>query len=133
MILVDTSVWIDYFNDIDSPHSDSLDLALSESTAAIGDIIFLEILQGFRSDKDYKNTKQQLLKLDRYEMFGNHMVELCADNYRKLRKKGITIRSTTDVIIATFCIENNLPLLFRDRDFHPFVKHLGLLAAPLKT
>lgn len=133
MILVDTSVWIDYFNNTDSPHTDTLDLALTESTAAIGDIIFLEILQGFRSDKDYKNTKQQLSKLDRYEMFGNHMVELCADNYRKLRKKGITIRSTTDVIIASFCIENKLPLLFRDKDFQPFVKHLGLLRAPLKT
>ena len=129
MILVDTSVWIDYFNNVDSLHSNALDLALVDGTAAIGDIILLEILQGFKNDKDYKNTKSQLSKLDQYEMFGYHMVELCACNYRGLRKKGITIRGTTDVIIATFCIENKLPLLFKDKDFTPFVKHLGLLPA----
>ncbi len=128
MILVDTSVWINFFNGIDSPHSDALDLALAEGTAAIGDVIFLEILQGIRNDKDYKNTKAQLLKLDQYELFGIEMVENCANNYRQLRKKGITIPSTTDVIIATFCIENNLPLLFSDKDFLPFVKHLKLRA-----
>jgi hypothetical protein len=133
MILVDTSVWIDYFNNVDSPHSNTLDLALVDGIAAIGDIIFLEILQGFKSDKDYKRTKLQLTKLDHYEMFGRHMVELCASNYRGLRKKGITIRGTADVIIATFCIENKLPLLFKDKDFIPFVNHLGLLQAPLET
>lgn len=133
MILVDTSVWIDYFNNVDSAHSNALDLALIEGTAAIGDIVFLEILQGFRSDKDYKNTKAQLFRLDQYEMFGPHMVEHCANNYRRLRKKGITIRSTTDVIIATFCIENKLPLLFKDKDFVPFANHLGLLPAAVET
>ena len=133
MILVDTSVWINYFNGVDCPQSDALDLALVEGTAAIGDIIFLEILQGVRRDKDYQNTKAQLSKLDQYEMFGHHMVETCADNYRHLRKKGITIRSITDVIIATFCIENHMPLLFSDKDFHPFVKHLNLCPATLKT
>lgn len=132
MILVDTSVWIDYFNNADSPHSNALDLALVDGTAAIGDIIFLEILQGFKSDKDYKNTKSQLSKLDHYELFGYNMVEICASNYRTLRKKGITIRGTADVIIATFCIENKLPLLFKDKDFTPFVKHLRLLPAPLE-
>ena len=133
MILVDTSVWIDYLNNIDSPHSNALDLALVDGTAAIGDLILLEILQGFKSDNDYKNTKAQLSKLDQYEMFGQHMVELCASNYRSLRKKGITLRGTADVIIATFCIENKLPLLFKDKDFTPFVQHLGLLPASLKT
>jgi predicted nucleic acid-binding protein len=128
MIVVDTSVWIDYFNNVVSPHSNTLDVALVEGNVAIGDIIFLEILQGFRSDKDYKSTKTQLLKLDQHEMFGHQMVVLCANNYRSLRKKGITIRSTTDVLIATFCIENNLSLLFKDKDFIPFTKHLGLLS-----
>jgi len=133
MILVDTSVWINYFNGVNSPHSDALDLALVEGTAAIGDIIFLEILQGFRADKDYKNTKAQLSKLDQYELFGHHMIEVCADNYRSLRKRGITIRSTTDVIIATFCIENKIPLLFSDKDFLPFVKYLKLRTISPKT
>jgi predicted nucleic acid-binding protein len=133
VILVDTSVWISYFNDVKCVECDVLDRALEEGVAAIGDVIFLEILQGFRSDKDYKNTKTQLLKLDQYELFGLHMVEKCASNYRQLRKKGITIRSTTDVIIATFCIENKLPLLFSDRDFLPFVEHLKLRSAAIKT
>ena len=133
MILVDTSVWINYLNGINTPHSDALDLALIDGTAAIGDIIFLEILQGFRSDKDYKNTKAQLSKLDQYELFGHHMVATCANNYRYLRKKGLTIRSTNDVIIATFCIENNIPLLFSDKDFLPFVKHLKLRSVTPKT
>ena len=133
MILVDTSVWIDYLNNIDSRHTKALDLALIDGTAAIGDLIFLEILQGFKNDKDYEDTKAQLSTLDQYEMFGHHMIELCADNYRRLRKKGITIRGTADVIIATYCIENRIPLLFKDKDFTPFVKHLGLRSALQKT
>ncbi|MBF56611.1 PIN domain nuclease [Halomonas sp. FeN2] len=126
MILVDTSVWIDYFNGVENPHTDLLDLSIVEGAVAIGDLIFLEILQGIRNDKDYRKTQQSLLALDQYEMFGKAMTVKCADNYRALRKKGITIRKTADVIIATFCIENRLPLLFLDRDFIPFVNHLGL-------
>jgi predicted nucleic acid-binding protein len=126
MILVDTSVWIDYFNGVENPHTDLLDLSIAEGAVAIGDLIFLEILQGIRNDKDYRQTQQSLLALDQYEMFGKTMTLKCADNYRALRKKGITIRKTADVIIATFCIENRLPLLFLDRDFIPFVDHLGL-------
>ncbi|MBL4681647.1 MAG: PIN domain nuclease [Pseudomonadales bacterium] len=133
MILVDTSIWIDYLNDVNSPHCKTLDIALVEGTAAIGDIIFLEILQGIRNDKEYRKTKLQLSKLDQYEMFGQRMVEQCARNYRHLRKKGITIRGTADVIIATFCIKNKIPLLFKDKDFTPFMSHLGLLSAELET
>ena len=133
MILADTSVWIAYFNGVDSPHCDALDRALEQGTVAIGDIIFLEILQGFRNDKDYKAANTQLSKLDQYELFGSHMIEICAKNYRFLRKKGITIRSTTDVIIASFCIEKNFPLLFSDRDFLPFVQHLKLRTVLEKT
>lgn len=133
MILVDTSVWIDYLNGIDSPHSDALDLGLQKGNIAIGDLIFLEILQGIRSDKDYQKIKTQLSKLDQYELFGQGMVESCANNYRFLRKKGRTIRATADVIIATYCIENNISLLFKDRDFTPFVKYLGLQPAFKKT
>jgi len=133
VILADTSVWIAYFNGVDSLHCDALDQALAQGTIAIGDIMFLEILQGFRHDKDYKAAKTQLSKLDQYELLGHNMVETCAKNYRSLRKKGITIRSTTDVIIASFCIEKSLPLLFSDRDFLPFVQHLKLRSASEKT
>ena len=129
MIVADTSVWIDYFGGIESAETDALDSELERGTVAIGDIIFLEILQGFRNDKDYKLARTKLDTLDQYEMLGHGMVIKCADNYRFLRKRGITIRKTNDVIIATFCIENNIPLLFTDRDFLPFVKHLKLASA----
>ena len=133
MILVDTSVWIDYFKGVENPHTDLLDTSIIQGSVAIGDLIFLEILQGIRNDKQYRQTKQSLLALNQYEMFGIDMAGKCADNYRALRKKGITIRKTADIIIATFCIENNLPLLFLDRDFVPFVDHLGLEPALRET
>lgn len=133
MILVDTSVWIDYLNGVQSKHTDSLDSEIVEGIVAMGDLIFLEILQGIRDDREYRKTKRILMTLDRFEMFGQGMPEKCAENYRALRKKGITIRKTTDVIIATFCIEKRMPLLFTDRDFIPFVDHLGLLAVLSET
>jgi len=133
MILVDTSVWIDYLNGVQNRHTDALDSSVVEGIAAIGDLIFLEILQGIRNDRDYRKTRQILLTLDQYEMFGKEIAEKCADNYRALRKKGITIRKTTDVIIATFCIEQKTPLLFLDRDFIPFVDHLGLYSVLTET
>ena len=127
MILVDTSVWIDYLNGVQSEYTDRLDLGIVEGTIAMGDLIFLEILQGIRDDREYRTTRKTLLTLDRFMMFGQGMPEKCAENYRRLRKKGITVRKTTDVIIATFCIEQQMPLLFLDRDFIPFVENLGLL------
>jgi predicted nucleic acid-binding protein len=133
VILVDTSVWIDYFNGIDNQYTDALDSALEEGIVAIGDLIFLEILQGFKSDRDFNRAKVVLESLDRYEMFGHGMALKSAENYRALRRKGITIRKTNDVIIATFCIENQIPLLFSDRDFIPFVEKLGLNAVIEET
>ncbi len=133
MILVDTSVWIDYFNGRENEETNMLDAALADGTVAIGDMIFLEILQGFRNDKDYNRAKKTLATLEQYDMFGNAMVSKCADNYRALRKKGVTIRKTTDIIIATFCIDNQLPLLFSDRDFIPFVKYLNLISVLNET
>ena len=126
MILADTSIWIDYFNGIDSQETDLLDSALNDGTIAMGDLIFLEILQGFRDDKEFNKAKKTLATLDQYELFGAHMVDKCAYNYRFLRKKGITIRKTTDLIIATFCLENKMWLLFSDKDYVPFVDFLKL-------
>jgi len=133
LILADTSVWVDYFNGIDNEYTNALDKALSEGVVAIGDLIFLEILQGFRNDKDYSRAKNALDTLDLFEMLGSSMVLKCAINYRRLRKQGITIRRTTDVIIASFCIENGVPLLFQDRDFIPFVEKLGLKSVLKET
>lgn len=133
MILVDTSIWIAYFNGKTSKFTDSLDQALIDGTVAMGDLIFLEILQGFKDDKDYRRAKSTLLTLNQYEMLRGDMVLKSADNYRTLRKTGITIRSTIDVIIATYCIDNQLPLLFSDKDFEPFVNKLGLTSAIKET
>ena len=133
MILVDTSIWIDYFNGIDKKETNILDIALIDGTVAIGDMIVMEILQGFRNDQDYIKAKKSLATLEQYEMFGQSMVIKCADNYRALRKRGITIRKTADVIIASFCIDKKIPLLFSDRDFMPFVKHLNLLSVLNET
>ncbi|SCZ86538.1 type II toxin-antitoxin system VapC family toxin [Nitrosomonas mobilis] len=126
MILVDSSVWIDYFGGNGSPEADFLDGMLGVGTVAIGDLILAEVLQGFRHDKDYKTARHLLGELTIFELLGTKMAEKSANNFRKLRKKGITIRKTADAIIASFCIEHNLPLLFSDKDFKPFVEHLGL-------
>lgn len=129
MTLVDTSVWIDYFNGVNNPHTDRLDHLLQDGAVIMGDLILLEIPQGIRSDRDYRTTREYLSALDQYELFGNNRAIRCAEHYRALRKKGIIIRKTADVIIAGFCIEQNLPLLFLDRDFQPFVDHLQLISA----
>ncbi|HEY9030548.1 MAG TPA: PIN domain nuclease [Kangiella sp.] len=126
MILVDSSVWIDYFSGNDSAEADVLDRTLGNRAVAIGDLILTEVLQGFRHEKDYKVAKNLLEELTVFELLGKKMAIKSADNFRKLRKKGITTRKTADVIIASYCIEHNHPLLFSDKDFQPFVEHLGL-------
>ena len=126
MIMVDSSVWIDYFNGRDTPETRQLDSLLGITPIVIGDIILAEVLQGFRNDKDYNTAKSLLTSLTVFDLLGAKMALNSADNYRQLRKQGITIRKTADVIIASYCIENNLPLLFADKDFVPFVKHLKL-------
>jgi predicted nucleic acid-binding protein len=133
MILADTSVWIDYLNGNEGSQTNMLDKALIDGLVATGDLIFLEVLQGIKSEREYNKTRTALATLEQYEMFGHNMLEKCAENFRFLRKKGITIRKTNDVIIATFCIENNLPLLFSHRDFKPFVDFLGLISVSVKT
>jgi len=123
---VDSSVWIDYFNGRETTETDLLDEALSTDTICIGDIILAEVLQGFRNDKDYRLARELLLDLPIYQIMTPELALIGADNYRKLRKKGITLRKSVDNWIATFCIENQLPLLFSDKDFNPFVENLGL-------
>jgi predicted nucleic acid-binding protein len=133
VILVDTSVWIDYFKGTENNYTTALDNALAEGLVLLGDLIYLEILQGFRSDSDFKIAKASLQALDHVELFGLDMVLKCAENYRKLRKRGITIRKSSDVIIASYCMDKKLPLLFQDRDFKPFVEHQNLIPALEET
>jgi predicted nucleic acid-binding protein len=126
MILVDSSVWIDYFNGRDTSETAFLDGALSTDAICIGDIILAEVLQGFRSDKEYRLAREILLELPLYQIMTPELTLVGADNYRRLRKKGFTVRKSVDNWIATFCIENKLPLLFSDKDFIPYVEFLGL-------
>jgi hypothetical protein len=129
MILVDSSVWVDYFNGRATPETDFLDALLGTEPVAIGDLILAEVLQGFRSDADYEAAREMLASLTTYDLLGAELAIKTADNYRALRKRGITVRKTVDAIIATFCIERRTPLLYSDRDFDPFVKYLGLKPA----
>lgn len=126
MIFADSSVWIDYFNGKDSVETEFLDAAMSSDTICLGDIILAEMLQGFRNDADYRQARELLTSLPVYQMLSPEVAIASADNYRKLRKQGITVRKSVDVWIATYCIEKGIQLLFSDRDYLPFVHHLGL-------
>lgn len=128
MIVVDSSVWIDYFGGAINKQTNKLHESLGLIPVAIGDLILTEVLQGFRHDKDYKAAKAIFEDVTTFDMLGKEMAIKSAENFRALRKKGITVRKTADVIIASFCIDQKLPLLFSDKDFRPFVKHLGLIA-----
>lgn len=129
MVMVDTSVWIDYFNGQQNVYTDNLDALLAEDFVVIGDIILAEILQGFREDAHFEKAKAALVNLKCFPICNKKLAIQSAMNFRMLRKKGITIRKTTDMLIATFCIENQIPLLFNDRDFDPMVEQLGLVPA----
>ncbi len=126
MIVVDSSVWIDYFSGNKTPEVDRLDVLLGAEPVGIGDLMLIEVLQGFRRDKDYRRAKTLLLALDVLNMLDTSIALKSAKNFRALRKKGVTVRKTIDAIIATYCIENRLFLLHSDRDFRPFEKHLNL-------
>lgn len=126
MIFVDSSVWVDYFNGKQSPETDYLDSLLGKEPIAIGDLVLIEVLQGFKNDNDYNTARELLSSLVIFTLGGQKLAIKSADNFRLLRKKGVTVRKTIDVLIATFCIEKNLPLLHSDKDFEPFHKHMKL-------
>ncbi len=126
MILVDSSVWIDYFNGRKTTKTDWLDSALGDEQIIVGDLILTEVLQGFQSDHDFKTARKLLLDFPFMEMVGQELAIKSALNYRFLRKKGVTVRKTIDVIIGTFCLNYQLALLHDDRDFDPMEKYLNL-------
>lgn len=130
MMVVDSSVWIDYFNGKITKQTNLLHSLLGNELIVVGDLILTEVLQGFQNDKDFKKTGELLDSLIFRQMLGKELAVKSAKNYRRLRKKGVTVKKTIDVIIATFCIANNLPLLHSDRDFNPMQKHLNLKVIP---
>ncbi len=126
MIVVDSSVWIDYFNGVENRETGLLDDLLGEEPIVIGDLILAEVLQGIRSEQDVRKARAALDTLVFEPMVGRDIALMSASNYRALRAKGVTVRKTIDMLIATFCMENRHKLLHRDRDFNPIEKHLGL-------
>ncbi len=129
MILVDSSVWIDFFNGTTTPEVDFLDRSLGIQAIAVGDLILVEVLQGFRSDKDFATAKSILAEFEQLDMLGKNRSIRAAEKFRRLRKTGFTVRKTNDVVVASYCIDEKIPLLFSNSDFKPFVEKLNLIPA----
>lgn len=126
MIVADSSAWIDFFRGTPSQETDLLASLLRRRVLQIGDLILVEVLQGFRRRHDFEMARRALDLLPQVDMVGREVALASAENYRLLRAKGVTVRKTIDVIIATFCIRGGHVLLHADRDFDPMCEHLGL-------
>jgi predicted nucleic acid-binding protein len=126
VILVDSSVWVDYFRGAATPQTNKLDSLLGADRLAVGDLIVTEVLRGFRDDQSFEHARRLLESFVLIDLSGYRVAVQAARNYRALKALGITVRKTIDTIIATRCIRDGLTLLHSDRDFDPFVAHLGL-------
>lgn len=126
MIVVDSSVWIDFLNGDDAPHVRRLDAILGANEIIVGDLILCEVLQGLDSEREAKELEERLRAFAIVSMVGETNATAAARNFRYLRGRGITIRKTIDLLIGTWCIENRVPLLHNDTDFRPMARHLGL-------
>jgi predicted nucleic acid-binding protein len=126
MVIVDTTVWIDYLQGIHSPETDWLDAELDHQRFGLTDLILCEVLQGVRDDAAAAAVEGQLLKLEVFGTGGVDLARAAARNYRALRSRGHTVRKTVDCLIATFCLSDGHSLLHRDRDFEPFERFLDL-------
>lgn len=133
MILVDSSVWIDFFRGKASPEAEWLDKNLGFEGFVVGDLILAEVLRGFKDDRGFKEARKLLGRLEQLTLGGEDLAVEAASNFRRLRARGITVRGTVDVIIATRCLADGLRLLHSDRDFDPFEQHLGLRVVDCKT
>jgi hypothetical protein len=119
-------VWIDYFSGTENAQTEWIKANAGTIPTATGDLILAEVLQGIRDDARFKLVLTHLAELEIFEMGGKELAIASANNYRYLRKRGVTIRTTIDCLIATFCIQNGHTLLHNDHDFDPFEQHLGL-------
>jgi hypothetical protein len=126
LILVDSSVWIDYFMATATAQTEKLDKLLGQEPLAIGDLILTEVLQAFDNERDFNDARRMLTSLTVVELGGQEIAIQAAKNFRALRGLGVTVRKTIDTVIATRCIESGYDLLHNDRDFDPFAEHLGL-------
>jgi len=126
MVIVDTTVWIDYFNGVRTLQTDWLDVQLARQRLGLTDLILCEVLQGVRDDRQWQQLRRDLLKFEVFETGGVNLAVAAAQNYRTLRRQGLTVRATIDSLIATFCLLNGYELLHNDRDYDAFESALGL-------
>jgi len=126
MVIVDTTVWISYFNGLRTPHTDWLDIQLTRQRLGLTDLIVCEVLQGVRDDRKWQQLRRDLLKFEVFETGGVDLAVAAAHNYRTLRRQGLTVRATIDSLIATFCLLNDHELLHDDHDYDAFESALGL-------
>ena len=126
MLVVDTTVWIDYFNGVENPETNFLNTVVETTPILMGDLILAEVLQGFRYDPDFEKVRRALGRYLQVNMVNQELAVQSTRNFRFLRQKGITIRKTIDSLIATYCIENDHELLHNDSDFDGYEKYLGL-------
>jgi hypothetical protein len=126
VVLVDSSVWIDYFRGVHTRQTERLDSLLGAEALAVGDLIVTEVLQGFRDERAFDQARDALEEFTLVEIAGYDIALQAAKNHRALKTRGISVRKTIDTLIATKCIEDGFSLLHSDRDFEPFVEHLGL-------
>jgi predicted nucleic acid-binding protein len=127
VIVVDSSVWIDYFNGRPTTQTDALHMLLGERPVVVGDLVLAEVLCGFRRNADFQQAKSLLESCEFRPMGGKTVALAAAGNYRLLRKAGITVRKTIDMLIGSYCLLHQLPLLHADRDFDALAEHLGLV------
>jgi predicted nucleic acid-binding protein len=126
VVIVDTTVWIDYFRGSSNPETNWLDVELVRRRLGIIDVILCEVLQGVRDERTAADVERQLLRLHVFQSGGVDLARDAARHYRVLRSHGRTVRKTIDCLIATFCIRERHELLHRDRDFDPFEQLLEL-------
>jgi len=130
VIVVDSSVWIDFLNGRNAPHVRRLRAFLGTDEIIVGDLMLCEVLQGLDSERAAQEVEALLRRFDIVPMAGDAIAIAAARNFRSLRRRGITVRKTIDLLIGTWCIENRRPLLHNDGDFRPMARHLGLTEIP---
>jgi predicted nucleic acid-binding protein len=133
LIVVDSSVWIDFVNGRDVPHVRRLQQLLGEEEIVVGDLMLCEVLQGLRTEEAAREVEGLLRRFHVVPMAGDVIAVLAAGNFRALRRRGITIRTTIDLLIGSWCIRNSIPLLHNDNDFRPMARHLGLIEVPMSA
>jgi len=131
LIVVDSSVWIDFLNGREAPHVRRLHTILGVEEVIVGDLMLCEVLQGLKDERAARSVEALLRRFDIVPMGGDEIAVSAARNFRALRRKGVTVRTTIDLLIGTWCIENRTALLHNDNDFRPMARHLGLVEVPV--